>query len=112
MKLKGLIMEILHEALWGKRFKLNTIEKNGIHRSYAGMATANIKPGELPYRISWFYGQHAAGHIDLTWEEVNFIIDKCYFPPEIIKRAEKKWGADAVAKSYKLEFPAKKSLTV
>lgn len=103
-KIKSLIVEMLLEALWGKRFIIKTIEKNGKHRRYIGLATANVKPNERPYRITWIDGETPLGHVDLTWEEVNKILEVKHFTPDIIARAENMWGPEAIAKQYYIEF--------
>ena len=90
-------MEVLLEATFGKKFKISMM-KNGNRHTWLGMATANAKPGERPYRITWFSINKllAAGipdnrHIDLTFEEMENILQMNMFPPEIIKRVHDRY---------------------
>lgn len=101
MKLKTLLTEILVEALFGKKFRIKV--KGGAHpeRVFLGMATANAKPNERPYRITWFsIGQAIATdfpdnrHVDLSLEEMNSILEMQLFPPKIIQRIKDRYSGD------------------
>lgn len=99
--LKRLLMEIIAEAMFGQKFKLR-VTKDGQMKAFIGMATANAKPGEKPYRITWFsLGQAIAQggipdnrHIDLDLEEMKAILAAKEFPPEIVKRIQEKYPGD------------------
>jgi hypothetical protein len=97
-------MEIILEAAFGKKFKLQ-ITKGGIPTTFLAMATANAKPGELPYRITWFsLERNALGypdnrHVDLTFEEMQSILNTKIFPPEIVKRIQMRYAKDTELKN-------------
>jgi len=90
-------MEIIVEAMFGKKFKI-VVTQNGKKFGYLGIASANAKPNERPYRITWFsLGSYFIReipenrHIDLTLEEMQEILKLGQFPPEIIKRVKEKY---------------------
>lgn len=94
MKLKVLLMEILVEALFGKRFPVQ-IKKNGETFVKAGIASANAKPNERPYRITWFSQDFSENrHVDLTLEEVMAILHEKSFPPDIVQRVKDRYPGD------------------
>lgn len=78
--------EIISEELYGKRMKImyfgNQVD---------GVLSKNTKTDEHPYRISWFRDvgtndMEAEGHIDLTEEEVKYILHHKQFPRTIYSR--------------------------
>ena len=101
MLLKRLLVEIILEAMFGQKFKLR-VTKNGQMKAFIGMATANAKPGERPYRITWFsLGQAIMKgsipdnrHVDLDFDEMKQILAAKEFPPEIVKRIQDRYPND------------------
>lgn len=101
LSLKGLLLEILLEAMFGEKFKLR-VTKNGQMKAFIGMATANAKPGERPYRITWFsLGQAITKggipdnrHVDLDFDEMKEVLSKKGFPPEIVQRLRERYPND------------------
>jgi hypothetical protein len=101
LSLRRLMLEVIVEAAFGKKFKLK-MEKDGKESTWLGMATANAKPGELPYRITWFsIGQYLIQgdipdnrHVDLSFEEMQSILHLHQFPPEIVQRISKRYPND------------------
>lgn len=90
-----LIVEVILEALWGQKFKLSVSDPHSSRRGiYTAVASKNVKPGELPYRITWFIGNDALGHVDLTWEEINNILEIKYFPKDIVDRISQTWDIE------------------
>lgn len=85
-------MEIIAEAMFGKKFKL-LVTTNGTQKEFLAMATANAKPGERPYRITWFQLPENR-HVDLTFDEMKNILDIHGFPPEIVKRIQDRYPND------------------
>ncbi len=77
---------VLFEEVFGKKMKVNwfgnTIDE---------VLSKNTKPDEHPYRISWFKyvgtsEPKAEGHIDITKEEVEYILDNKQFPLSVYDR--------------------------
>lgn len=87
-------MEILVEALFGKRFPVQ-IKKNGETFVKAGIASSNTKPGERPYRITWFSQDFSENrHVDLTLEEMMEILREKIFPHDIVQRVRDRYPND------------------
>jgi hypothetical protein len=94
LTLKNILLEILLEASFGKKFPIE-MKKNGNSTTFIGIASANAKPGELPYRITWFTSNLALNrHIDITYNDMMNILNMKYFPPEIVQRIKIKWPDD------------------
>jgi len=95
--IKTLIIEVLLEALWGKKFQVIIKSPSGLNYGKRedkciGIASKNPIPGELPYRITWFDKSEPLGHIDLTWDEINKTLASSKFSPDIATRISDKWG--------------------
>ena len=103
ISLKTLLMEILIEAMYGKKFPIKVI-KNGIEQILIGVASANAKPGERPYRITWFKPDLSNNrHVDLNFQEMQNILDTNMFSDEIINRVKTKWpDHELVGDDYQL----------
>lgn len=87
-------MEIIVEASIGKKFPI-TLTKNGKPVTYVGIASANTKPNERPYRITWFTPDLSSNHhVDLTLDEIISILEKKTFPPEIVQRVRDRYPDD------------------
>ena len=87
-------MEILVEASIGKKFPI-TLIKSGRATTYTGIASANTKPGERPYRITWFTPDLSINHhVDLTLDEMVAILEAKVFPPEIVQRVRLRYPED------------------
>lgn len=87
-------MEILVEASIGKKFPI-TLTKSGKETTYIGIASANTKPNERPYRITWFIPDLSMNHhVDLTLDEMVAILDAKVFPPEIVQRVRLRYPED------------------
>lgn len=101
--LKQILNELLLEAMLGKKFPL-ILTKNGENKTLRGVASVNTKPGELPYRITWFTSNlHNNRHVDLTLDEMNNILIKGIFPPEIVQRIKDRYpddNGDLIADTY------------
>lgn len=100
-------MEIIVEAAIGKKFPI-VLSKNGKETTLTGIASANAKPGELPYRITWFTPNLSDNrHVDLTLDEMVGILESKIFPPEIIQRVRNRYpsdGGDMIADAYTLQI--------
>lgn len=96
LSLKTLLLELLFEAAFGKQFLIQ-IRKNGTSIKYPGIATANTKPDERPYRITWFFPSPndpdllTNRHVDLTYEEMMEIMKLRYFPKDIVNRIKERY---------------------
>jgi hypothetical protein len=103
LSLKILLREIIAEALFGKKFHIH-MTKNGSTSTLLSIASANTKPGERPYRITWFRPDLSENrHIDLELEEMQEILRIKEFPPAIIDRLKKKWSeSDLVGDKFTL----------
>lgn len=87
-------MEILVEASIGKKFPI-TLTKNGKTTTYIGIASANTRPSERPYRITWFVPDLSINHhVDLTLDEMMTILEAKVFPPEIVQRVRLRYPQD------------------
>jgi len=84
------IKKILMEALFGKPIMLNVN-----NQQYIGLVSKNMRPGELPYRISWFEGSSRENltpmqpHIQLSEKEAKSIVDSGELPESV---KEKFWS--------------------
>ncbi len=94
-------MEVIVEASIGKRFPI-ILTKNGVEKKLIGIASANTKPEERPYRITWFTPDLTDNrHIDLNLDEIMNILKAKTFPPEIIQRIRKKYpDSELIGDSY------------
>jgi hypothetical protein len=100
--LKSLLMEIIVEASIGKKFPI-FLTKNGKKTTYIGIASANTKPGERPYRITWFTPDLSINHhVDLTLNEMISILEHKTFPVEIVQRIQTRYpkGGELVGDQY------------
>lgn len=88
--LKSLLMEIIAENLFGRKFSI-TMLKHGNPTVLMGIASANTKPGERPYRITWFDDELRNHHIDVEVEELVSVLSSGEFPPALIQRIKEKW---------------------
>ena len=106
ISLKTLLMEMLIESMYGKKFPIKVI-KNGIEQVFTGIASANVKPGERPYRITWFKPDLTDNrHVDLDFQEMENILNTKRFPEEIINRIKMKWpDHELVGDDYQLDPP-------
>ncbi len=81
------IQEPLNEELYGKRMKMTYCGGD-----VDGVLSKNTKPDERPYRITWFEDasdveeMEPQGHVDLTYDEVQFVLTNKTFPPEVYER--------------------------
>lgn len=81
------VKSLLFEEIFGKKMKVRWFGE-----TMDAVLSKNTKPGEEPYRVSWFSytktPQHltAEGHIDISKEEVDYILDNKQFPPSVYKR--------------------------
>jgi hypothetical protein len=105
LSLKTLLMEILLEASFGKKFML-TLKKRGMEKKHVAMATANAKPGERPYRITWFTDSFDENrHVDLTYEEMMDILKRSEFPPETVQRIKSRYpDSDLIGDEYTIDI--------
>lgn len=79
---------LLNETLYGKNVYVSYLGK-----PYEGVLSKNPKPGERPYRISWFSNVGkpnvaAEGHIDMDEAEVNYVLEKKQFPQTVYDRID------------------------
>jgi hypothetical protein len=89
-------MEMLVEAMFGKKFPIRMI-KNGNEQTLVGVASANAKPGERPYRITWFTPDLTNNrHVDLDFHEMQNILNEPRFPEEVVNRIKNKWPDHAL----------------
>ena len=84
------IRQLLQEALRGKPIILDVGGKN-----YIGLVSDNTRPGELPYRITWFEGTSRSNltpiqpHLELSQEEADTIVQTGKMPESV---REKFWA--------------------
>jgi len=89
---EGTLQEPLKEELYGKRLKINYFGDE-----VDAVLSKNMKPddrwpiSQYPYRISWFEDAHTSepqpqGHIELTQEEVDYILENQQFPLSVYDR--------------------------
>ena len=89
---EGTLQEPLKEELYGKKLKINYFGKE-----VNGVLSKNMRPddtypiSQFPYRISWFDNSNPAdpepkGHIELTQEEVDYILENQQFPFSVYDR--------------------------
>jgi hypothetical protein len=78
------IRTLLKEALFGKPIVLDVGGKN-----YIGLVSSNTRPGELPYRITWFDGTSRANltpiqpHLELSQDEADEIVNTGKLPETV-----------------------------
>ena len=77
---------LLLEELFGKKMEISYLGNY-----YQAVLSKNTKPGELPYRISWFGSVgneqlHAKGHIHITEKEALYIQKYEKLPPKFYER--------------------------
>jgi len=85
-KFDGTLQETLNEELYGKKLKVKYFGDE-----CDGVLSKNTKPNELPYRITWFTmvgtdRLSADGHMDITEEEVAYVLKNKQFPPTVYER--------------------------
>ena len=82
-------MYLLYEALFGKR----ALIKTDTGREFPVLFSQNSKPGELPYRMTWFLktqeGLFPVKHIDVEMDDVQNIINTQKLPMHLIQRMKK-----------------------
>lgn len=67
--------------LYGKKIELQfTNQHYGGTNIYPSLLSLNVKPDELPYRLTWFQNDEhdvlePRGHIDITREEYNLLMN-------------------------------------
>ena len=105
LSFKRLLMEIIVEASIGKKFPI-ILTKNGIETKLIGIASVNTKPGERPYRITWFTLNLSDNrHVDLSLEEMTAILNSKSFPPDIIQRIRDRYpDSNLIADKYTIIF--------
>ncbi len=78
--------ELMTEELFGKKVEIKYEDEY-----YNGVVSKNTKPGELPYRITWFRHigtpvLNAEGHVDITEDEAKYIIKNRVIPDSFYER--------------------------
>ena len=78
--IKSLIREVILESLYGKKVNLVIGNKTKL----PALISKNTRPGEEPYRFTWFLkgneGYVPGGHIHMDREEIDSLIVTHKFP--------------------------------
>jgi hypothetical protein len=103
LSFKTLLKEIIVENSFGKKFPVKMM-KGGVSSTWIGIASANTKTGERPYRITWFRPDLSENrHVDLTLDEMLEILKNKTFSPEIIERIRGRYpDSDMIGDEYTL----------
>lgn len=80
--IKSIIREVILESLFGKQVSLVV----GNNTKFPGLISKNTRPGEEPYRFTWFSkgkeGYEPMGHVELDKNEMDTLISTKKFSRE------------------------------